>query len=149
VGRTERITGVSPFTHRCSLRWSDVDSYGHVNNVQTLRLLEEARVALLFVEAAKDGITGFDGDLVVVRHEIDYRRPLLYRPEPLTIDIWVTTVRASSVSLAYVVRDEAATYAEAASVLAAYDQQAERPRRLTVEERRWLERFADPPPQRE
>ena len=26
------------------LRWSDMDAYGHVNNVQFLRLLEDARV---------------------------------------------------------------------------------------------------------
>ena len=26
------------------LRWSDMDAYGHVNNVQYLRLLEEARI---------------------------------------------------------------------------------------------------------
>jgi acyl-CoA thioester hydrolase len=28
------------------LRWSDMDAYGHVNNVQFLRLLEDARVVL-------------------------------------------------------------------------------------------------------
>ena len=28
------------------LRWSDMDAYAHVNNVEMLRLLEEARVAL-------------------------------------------------------------------------------------------------------
>ncbi len=135
-----------PFETRCPLRWSDVDSYGHVNNVQTLRLLEDARVALLFVQARKEGITGFVGELVVVRHEIDYLRPILYRPEPLCVDIWVTNVRASAVTLGYVVRDETTTYAKAVTVLAAFDHQAERPRRLTTEERRWLERYADPPP---
>jgi acyl-CoA thioester hydrolase len=136
---------VPPFVVPCPLRWSDVDSYGHVNNVQTLRLLEEARVALLFTEARKHGITSFDGDLVVVRHEIDYRRPLLYRPEPLSVDIWVTSVRASSVALAYAVRDESTTYAEATSVLAAFDHHAGRPRRLAADERRWLEQFTGPP----
>ena len=35
-----------PQTYRVEvpLRWSDMDAYGHVNNVQYLRLLEDARV---------------------------------------------------------------------------------------------------------
>ena len=28
-----------------ALRWADLDAYGHVNNVEVLRLLEEARIA--------------------------------------------------------------------------------------------------------
>ena len=26
------------------LRWGDLDAYGHINNVEMLRLLEEARI---------------------------------------------------------------------------------------------------------
>ena len=33
-----------PFRVDVPLRWSDMDAYGHVNNVQFLRLLEDARV---------------------------------------------------------------------------------------------------------
>src|ERR687886_344809 len=40
------------------LRWSDMDAYGHVNNVQFLRLLEDARV----VDArAETTVVLFDG----------------------------------------------------------------------------------------
>ena len=33
-----------PYCVNVPLRWSDMDAYGHVNNVQFLRLLEDARV---------------------------------------------------------------------------------------------------------
>ena len=33
-----------PYRVEVPLRWSDMDAYGHVNNVQYLRLLEDARV---------------------------------------------------------------------------------------------------------
>jgi acyl-CoA thioester hydrolase len=143
-----KMSGVASFVCKCPLRWSDVDSYGHVNNVQQLKLLEEARVALFFEAATQAGISTFDGDLVVVRHEIDYKRPLLYRSEPLTVELGVTELKASSVTIAYVIRDDEWVYSQAASVLAAYDTQAERPRRLSREERDWLRHYtAETPPQ--
>lgn len=30
------------------LRWSDMDAYAHVNNVEMLRLLEEARIEVFW-----------------------------------------------------------------------------------------------------
>jgi acyl-CoA thioester hydrolase len=139
---------VTAFVCRCALRWSDVDSYGHVNNVQQLKLLEEARVALFFDAATQAGITTFDGDLVVVRHEIDYKRPLLYRSEPLTVELWVTELKASAVTIAYVIRDDGQVYSQAASVLATYDAETERPRRLSQAERDWLTRYTAETPLR-
>ena len=40
-------------------RWSDMDVYGHVNHANTVTLLEEARIALLFGEAARQGADGW------------------------------------------------------------------------------------------
>ena len=37
------------------LRWSDMDAYGHVNNVQFLRLLEDARVIAFHGHDSDDG----------------------------------------------------------------------------------------------
>lgn len=136
---------MTSFVCKCPLRWSDVDSYGHVNNVQQLKLLEEARVALFFGVAGGAGIGTFDGDLVVVRHEIDYRRPLHYRSDPLTVEVWVTELKASSVRIAYEVRDDGQVYSEAASVLATFDAGSQRPRRFSPEERSWLAQFVRHP----
>jgi acyl-CoA thioester hydrolase len=134
---------VSRFVFPCPLRWSDMDAYGHVNNVSFVRYLEDARVALLFEGAKEAGVTTFEGELVVVRHEIDYRRPLLFRPEPIIVETWVTGIRNSSCSLSYELRDEDTTFATAQSVLAAYDAKADHARRLSADERTWLEKFRD------
>ncbi|MGH3317205.1 MAG: acyl-CoA thioesterase, partial [Nocardioidaceae bacterium] len=33
--------------YSCRVRWSDVDSYGHVNNVKYFEYFQEARIAFL------------------------------------------------------------------------------------------------------
>jgi acyl-CoA thioester hydrolase len=138
------IATVTHFVVHCPLRWSDMDSYGHVNNVQYLRLLEEARVAMFFEGAKRAGVKSFEGELVVVRHEIDYRRPLVFRTEPIVVDVWVTKVRSSSFAIGYEIRDDSVSYATAVSVLAAYDSNRDQVRRLSEEEGAWLEQFRDP-----
>lgn len=39
--------------YACPLRWSDMDAFGHVNNVVFLRYLEEARIDFMFRQAAE------------------------------------------------------------------------------------------------
>jgi acyl-CoA thioester hydrolase len=135
------ISGVPRFVCQVPVRWGDMDAYGHVNNVEQLRLLEEARVALFFTGGRTAGVSTFDGQLVVARHTIEYKRPLHYRPEPLTLQVWVTKLAASSVTIAYEIRDDDALYATASSVLAAFDADGSHVRRLTEAERAYLEKF--------
>lgn len=128
----------------CPLRWSDMDAYGHVNNVQFLRLLEEARVAMLFVEPKAADVMTLDGQLVVVRHEIDYTAPLVYRPEPIAIETWVTRIGGASFTVAYEVKDGEQVYARARTVLAAIDKDTGRARRLAADERAWIDAYHEP-----
>jgi acyl-CoA thioester hydrolase len=121
-----------------------MDSYGHVNNVQFLRLLEEARVAMLFVEPKAADVMTLDGQLVVVRHEIDYTAPLLYRPEPIEIETWVTRIGGASFTVAYEVKDGDQVYARARTVLAAIAKDTGRARRISAEERSWIEAYYEP-----
>jgi len=91
---------------RIALRWSDTDAYGHVNNVQFLRLLEEARVRALH-DWARDGTGSLvGGGLLVADARIEYVSPLLFRPDPVPIDIWVTDVRAASFRFCYEILDD-------------------------------------------
>ena len=127
----------------CSLRWSDMDAFGHVNNTTFFTYLEEARVDLLFVHAgdvvARDRLSS---GIVVARHEIDYKAPLVFRPEPVAVDVWVSRLSTSSFELRYeVLDDEGPVYAQAATVLVPYDVDAGRPRRVSDEERAALEPF--------
>jgi acyl-CoA thioester hydrolase len=130
------------------LRWSDMDAYGHVNNVQYLRLLEDARV-IGFREWFPDRPTLLDEGIVVSRHSIEYRAPLTYRAAPVEVDMWVTSVHGAGFDLGYRVRDPeevgTAVYAVAETGLVLYDFAGARPRRLTPQARAELARHVGEP----
>jgi acyl-CoA thioester hydrolase len=126
-----------------------MDAFGHVNNTTFLTYLEEARVDLLFVtagdEVARERLAS---GIVVARHEIDYKAPLVFRPEPVAIDVWVSRLGHSSFTVQYEVRDDGGpTYAKASTVLVPYNVAAERPRRLSTEERVALEPYLESDPE--
>ncbi|MCF6525044.1 thioesterase family protein [Streptomyces sp. JJ36] len=127
----------------CTLRWSDMDAFGHVNNVVFLRYLEEARIDFMFRLAREAGPETFSGGSVVARHEIDYLRPLVHRHEPVTVELWVTKVTAASATLAYEIKDEETVYVRARTVVVPYLLEQGRPRRLTAEEKSFLEGYFD------
>jgi acyl-CoA thioester hydrolase len=118
-----------------------MDAYGHVNNVVYLTYLEEARVDMLFSLGSELGGKSLSEGVVVARHEIDYRRPLVYHPRGVDIELWVGEVKGASFEIRYEVHDESTVFARAASVLVAYDLDEGRPRRLSPSERSFLEQF--------
>lgn len=115
-----------------------MDAYGHVNNVVFLRYLEEARIDFLF-RPEKD----FQQGSVVARHEIDYKRQLVHRHHPVDVELWVTEIRAASFTLTYEVKDDDLVYARASTVIVPFDFEAQRPRRITEEERAFLKEYMD------
>ncbi|GHH92642.1 acyl-CoA thioesterase [Streptomyces capillispiralis] len=124
--------------YRCPLRWADMDAYGHVNNVVFLRYLEEARIDFLF-RPEKD----FKQGSVVARHEIDYKRQLVHRHTPVDIELWITEIRAASFTITYEVKDGDQIYVRASTVIVPFDFERQRPRRITDEEREFLEEYMD------
>lgn len=134
------------------LRWSDMDAYGHVNNVQFLRLLEDARVLAFHGHDSDDGGDLLSTGLVVARHEIEYLRPLHYRPAPVAIDLWVCRINPASFEMAYEVLDDDGehaarplVYARAESLMVPYDLTAGRPRRLSDQEKATFSSWFDEP----
>jgi acyl-CoA thioester hydrolase len=115
-----------------------MDAYGHVNNVVFLRYLEEARIDFLFRPDQQ-----FQRGSVVARHELVYKRQLVHRHEQVDVELWVTEIRAASFTLAYEVKDGETVYARASTVIVPFDFDAQRPRRLTPDEREFLEKFQD------
>jgi acyl-CoA thioester hydrolase len=127
-------------------RWSDLDAYNHVNNVTWLEYLQEARVDMLFVHAPARGAEGLAQGVLVVRAEIDYKRPMLFRQEPYRIEMWVSKVGAASFTISYEIADDDGAgnrtlYGRAATVLAPIDLANDRPRRLLDAERAVLNKF--------
>ena len=125
--------------YRCDypMRWSDMDAYGHVNNVQYLRFFEDARIEAFGAHrAGEDAGSMLDTGILVARHEIEYLKPLTWRPEPVHIDLWITTLKGAMIEVGYEVYDAPVDgprvrYALAESTLVLYDLAADRPRRLT------------------
>jgi acyl-CoA thioester hydrolase len=134
------------------LRWSDMDAYGHVNNVQFLRLLEDARVVAFAAAGTDEGGSVVETGLLVARSEIEYLEPLVYRTAPVAIDLWLTGLAGASFDLGYEVLDEQGddgvrprVYARAETTLVLFDRLNERPRRMTPSERDRLEAWRDEP----
>lgn len=115
-----------------------MDAYGHVNNVVFLRYLEEARIDFLF-RPDKD----FQQGSVVARHEIDYKRQLVHRHHPVDVELWITEIRAASFTITYEVKDADTVYVRASTVVVPFDFEAQRPRRITAEEREFLQEYRD------
>jgi acyl-CoA thioester hydrolase len=132
---------------RLKPRWSDLDAYNHVNNVTWLEYLQEARVDMLFVHAPRSGAEELAQGVVVVRAEIDYRRPMVFRQEPYPIEMWVSRIGAASFTINYEIADDDAgnrvLYGVAATVLTPVDLATGRPRRLDPVEREVLAKFKE------
>ncbi|AJE85587.1 MULTISPECIES: acyl-CoA thioesterase [Streptomyces] len=134
--------------YRCPLRWSDMDAFGHVNNVVFLRYLEEARIDFMFRLAPGDGSPSFSGGSVVARHQIDYLRPLVHRHEPVLVESWVTKISAASLTIAYEIKDEEGAeeiYVRASTLVVPYNLQTQRPRRISAEEKSFLTKYLAEP----
>lgn len=135
------------FVVQVPLRWTDQDSYRHINHARAVTLLEEARIGLLFDRAAAAGVPGFSAGLLVAGLNVDYRRQLPYRPQPLRVVVWVDEVRAASFRICYEMHDGPDPQDPVAVVawtrMGMVDLEAARPRRLTAAEREFLGRWDD------
>ncbi|WP_026875287.1 acyl-CoA thioesterase [Jiangella gansuensis] len=128
--------------YECSVRFDDLDAFGHVNNVTFAEYLQEARVDF----AHRHLVTGdapHEGS-VVVHQSIEYLAPVPFRTEPLQVHVWVTRIGTSSFEVAYEVSDASTLFARATGVLVAYDVKGDRPRPVSAAERDILERFLEP-----
>jgi len=103
----------------CHVRFSDVDSFGHVNNVNYYEYYQEARVGLLYELAEQEDDPLLS--VVLARMDVDYRRPMLYRPEPYLVTSEVTRIGNSSFSVTSRIHDESEIYSTAESVLVMFD----------------------------
>ncbi|MTD56849.1 acyl-CoA thioesterase [Amycolatopsis pithecellobii] len=129
-------------------RWSDMDSFGHVNHARMVTLLEEARIPLVFTDAVKAGLPGFAAGMVVVKLSVHYRAPVVVNSTDLRVEISLRDLKFASITLDYTVYSGSSTEdtiaAVADTVLAPYDVSTGRPRRFTDEEREFLkDRLAD------
>ncbi len=125
----EPLSPLGPFTltdaheHPISVRWSDLDSYGHVNNVCFLTFMGEARVALnhaidptiLPTERASEAT----GVLLIARQDLRYLTQLEHRLEPYAVRTGVARIGRTSLTFAHEIVDplDGRVFARGAAVL--------------------------------
>ncbi|MDQ1119536.1 MULTISPECIES: thioesterase family protein [Pseudoxanthomonas] len=82
-----------------SVRWRDMDAYGHVNNAKYISYLEEARVRWL--HGVTDGQTMGRGiSPVVANTDVNYRRPIVW-PNDIVVELFVERLGNSSVTIGH------------------------------------------------
>jgi len=140
-----------------ALRWADMDAYGHVNNVNQVRLMEEARVAAFGVPGGTGSPVdrpgkvdvfenvGEDVLILVVDHSITYLAQLPYRDVPVRVEVWIDRVKGGSFRVNYEFRDghDGTLTSRATTTLALFDAVSERLVRLPAEVRQAFAAFAD------
>jgi acyl-CoA thioester hydrolase len=120
----------------CHVRFSDVDVYGHVNNVKYFEYYQESRLAFLMSLGRAEGEQGFS--LVVARLDVDYKRPILFRPEPYLVESRVSRIGTSSFDVSSEIRDGDVLLSRALATMVTFDQEAQKARPLPGGARRGL-----------
>ncbi|TWP37685.1 acyl-CoA thioesterase [Leekyejoonella antrihumi] len=138
-----------PYSVDIPLRWSDMDALRHINNVQVARLLEEARVLGLAEWFGFDAEGSRVPRLLIARTEIDYRRQLHYRHQPVTITMWVSKISGASFDLDYEVLSsndqDAHVCCTAQTTVVHFDMETQRPQRIDPDTKAVLEKFQGEP----
>ncbi len=90
------LTKAETFRHwtRVSLRFSDEDNMGHINNVAYAAYVEQARVA--FIDAFLKSQGGGNIDYVLVHVHIDFQNEMHF---PGTVDIGARLIRIGNKSI--------------------------------------------------
>ncbi|MFD2339074.1 acyl-CoA thioesterase [Clavibacter tessellarius] len=143
------------------LRWADLDAYDHVNNVEVLRLLEEARVRAFWRSDGDDdgedaGLALIDASAgaatmtLIARQEVEYLLPISYGRRPLDVQVWLGRLGGSSFEACYELRTPAgvepsALYARASTTIVLVDAGTGRPRRITDDERAAWSAYVEEP----
>lgn len=144
------------------LRWSDLDAYGHVNNAEMLRLLEEARIEAFWSNddghanavgastAVLDGRPGASTLTLIARQEVEYLVPIPYLRQPLDVQLWIGHIGGASLEVCYEVWSpagavDATLFTRAATTIVLVDAVTERPRRINAAERAAWTPYLDTP----
>lgn len=133
-----------------SLRWADLDAYGHVNNAAMLTILEEARIGAFWAsdephpgepDPTAHRIALLDAGprsttlTLIARQEVEYLLPIEYTRVPMIVRLWLSHVGGASIDVCYEVLIRGTLHAVAQSTIVLVDAATGRPRRITPEER--------------
>jgi acyl-CoA thioester hydrolase len=124
------------FEHEVSVRYSDLDTYGHVNNAVYGTYCEEGRIAYAAEVIGVESVDDFPA--VVASLDIDFRAAV-DSATSVTVSVWTTDVGETSVENAYEIEHEGCVVAEAESTMVAIDPETGETRPIPAA---WRERLA-------
>jgi acyl-CoA thioester hydrolase len=128
--------------HPIQLRWSDPDSYGHVNHARALSLLEDARLALAGTSPGTG--PGRQPDIILARLEVDYLRQLHYRVgEVVTVRSWTTRLGTKSFTMRQELMQDDEVAIRADCVLVLFEMSTDSSRPMTDDERAYWSRYLE------
>lgn len=146
-----------------TLRWADLDAYGHVNNVEVLRLLEEARIAAFWrhgPDSAQTAVLESGPDAAthtfVVSTEVEYLLPIGYHRDPVIVELWIGHLGGASIDVCYRIMapadhrpgaapSEPVPHVNARTTIVVVDAATGRPRRLGAAEREAWQPYLEAP----
>lgn len=125
------------FTRTMTVRFSDMDGMGHVNNAVFLTYLEEARMAYWMHVMGKPDLSGMN--MILARAEVDFRSPLI-APETIEVGVGCTSIGRTSFVLEQDMHEvkTGRLVAEARKVLVHYDYASLRAVPITPEMRKLM-----------
>lgn len=102
-------------------RFSDVDVYGHVNNVKYFEYFQEARIGTMgrIWEGVDDD--ALQVPMVLAQMNVDYRTPIFFRPEPYDVYSSVSHVGNSSFVIESEILDGERLLSRARAVIVTFD----------------------------
>ena len=112
-----------PFVHSETVRFSDLDAFGHVNNAVFSIYVEQARLAWFGQYAADEPMPL--RDVILARTEIDFRSPVVFG-DILEIGVRPSRVGTKSFEFEFELRVGDRVVAEARSILVGYDYDSRR-----------------------
>jgi acyl-CoA thioester hydrolase len=118
---------------------------GHVNNVTYLNYLREARVDFFAALGRTIDVDDLDEGIRITRNQVLFAAPLLFRPRPVSIEVWVSDIEADAFALNYEIFDETPAgrlvYLRVRAEIQPWVVATGAARRLTEDERAQLSRY--------
>ena len=101
---------------RQTIRWADMDAFGHVNNVWYFRYMEQARIEWLVARAPQWTSKDAEEGPVIVNASCDFLIPLVY-PADFDVRMFLGDPGRSSIDTFYEIWSDARLFAQGASRL--------------------------------
>lgn len=126
------------YLSRQTIRWGDMDAFGHVNNTVYFRFMEQCRIEWL-EEVFGPTIAGEEGPVIVNAH-CNFRRQMKY-PARICVEMSAGHLGRTSVETTYIIRDavdEQIIYADGAAKIVWVDFKKEKSTALPEQLRQLL-----------